>query len=307
MSTCKSDQTCLIKSAALVAAGAVAGYSIAKIVSANKKKAAAAKKQEKTDSDKIYETEASKNQYIEFHFTPGKTSYTRNLKEISEAFDFPLRIAQAFEPYVDSIRKAKGGENAKIRALDLGCAVGASCFELSKYFDEVIGVDLSTTFIQTANEMKVLKKLSYKAPEQGRLTIDREATLDPKANPENCKFVVGDALNVDPALGTFDAVLAANLIDRVPNPKKLLTNFAGLINKGGVLIHLSPYSWWDQACDASEWVGGKDGKRTEDELKKILSENGFEFVRECDEPFLIRDHTRRYQVGFSHCTVWRRK
>lgn len=307
MSSCKVDQCCLVKGAALVAAGAVAGYGLAKVVACKKSKAEAAKKKEKTDSDKIYETDASKNQYIEFHFTPGKTSYARDLKQISEAFDFPLRIAQAFTPYVDSIRKARGGESARIRALDLGCAVGASCFELSKHFDEVIGVDLSSTFIQTANEMKVVKKLTYKAPEQGRLTLDREATLDPAANADNCKFVVGDALNVDKALGTFDAVLAANLLDRVPHPKQLLTNFASLVNKDGILILLSPYSWWEQACDVSEWVGGTDGKRTEDEVKRILGENGFEFVRESDEPFLIRDHTRRYQVGFSHCTVWRRK
>lgn len=306
MSDYKLNTNTTAKNAALVAAGVTVGFAVAKLFATSATKSEARRKQEKTDSDKIYETEASKNQYIEFHYTPGKTSYTRNLVKIEEAFDFPIRIAQAFHPYIASIKDGKTGKDTRIRALDLGCAVGASCFELSKNFDEVIGIDLSSTFIQTANEMKVVKKLSYKAPLQGRLTIDRTAQLDEKANPENCKFVVGDALAVDEALGTFDAVLAANLIDRVPHPHLLLTNFSRLVNKNGILILLSPYSWWEQAADVSEWVGGKDGVRTEDAVKKVLSANGFAFVSEGDEPFLIRDHERRYQVGFSHRTVWRK-
>lgn len=42
------------------------------------------------------------------------------------------------------------------RALDVGCAVGGATFELSKYFDSVVGIDFSHAFVDTANELKVM-------------------------------------------------------------------------------------------------------------------------------------------------------
>ena len=40
---------------------------------------------------------------------------------------------------------------------------------------------------------------------------------------------------------------------------------------------------------------------------KAALEKEFELLNESDEGFLIRDHVRHYQLGFSHCTVWRKK
>ena len=39
----------------------------------------------------------------------------------------------------------------KGRALDLGCAVGRTSFDLTQYFDQVIGMDISKAFIEAAN------------------------------------------------------------------------------------------------------------------------------------------------------------
>jgi 2-polyprenyl-3-methyl-5-hydroxy-6-metoxy-1,4-benzoquinol methylase len=44
--------------------------------------------------------------------------------------------------------------NADSRALDVGCAVGASSFVLGKYFGDVLGVDFSQNFIDAANTLK---------------------------------------------------------------------------------------------------------------------------------------------------------
>jgi len=41
-----------------------------------------------------------------------------------------------------------GKAGAKMgRALDLGCAVGRSSFELAREYQEVVGIDISQTFI----------------------------------------------------------------------------------------------------------------------------------------------------------------
>ena len=254
------------------------------------------------ESRQIYETNKSNNQYMEFHFTPGKDLYSRKLQNVSEAFDFPIRLGQLFEKHY-STKAGKG----KGRAMDLGCATGASVFEMSKHFEEVVGVDLSKAFISTANKMKATGKLEYEGPVQGDITIQRVATIDPTANVDACKFFVGDALNVDPALGTFDAVLAANLLCRVPHPRQLLDSFSNLVNKDGILVLVSPYSWWEGATPVSEWIGGVPGKPSSEEQVKAILSKDFVLIEDHDEPFMIRDHIRRYQLGFSHCTIWRRK
>lgn len=286
------------------AASAAAGASIAALLLKRSSKssgdatAAVAVKEDPKESRETYETANSARQYMEFHFTPGSQSFTRSIGSITDAFDFPVRVAQKFAKFAPKSVKS---------ALDLGCATGASVFEMSKVFDKVVGVDLSNAFIDYANELKNNGTFKYSAPDQGLLTIPREASIPVGSKPERCTFLVGDALNVDPALGTFDGLLAANLVCRVPEPRKLLDSFARLINAGGILVLVSPYSWWEGATSREKWIGGRPGEaRSEDQVKGILSVD-FELVSEQDEPFLIRDHHRRFQLGFSHCTVWRRK
>ena len=37
------------------------------------------------------------------------------------------------------------------------------------------------------------------------------------------------------------------------------------------------------------------------------TEGGFDLVEQSDQPFLIKEHDRKYQWGCSHATVWRRR
>lgn len=256
--------------------------------------------QKGTESNVIYETDKSAYQYMEFHYTPSaKLFEPYNPKmTVQEAFDFPIRVARKF----DEFKPKKMG-----RVLDLGCAVGMSSFELTKSFNEVVGVDLSAGFIRCAQRIAKERVAEYEGPEQGLRGIPRRIALADDINTDKVRFEVGDAMNVDPALGTFDGVLAANLVCRVPDPEKMLRSFARIINKGGILVLVSPYSWWDGATAQDKWIGGTPGsERSEVLVRKILESAGFECVDEKDEPFLIRDHHRRFQLGFSSCTVWRR-
>lgn len=245
-----------------------------------------------------YESNALTRQYMEFHFTPSAESFPYSASSsIKDAYDFPTRLAKKFRKF----KPAKSGV-----VLDLGCAVGATSFELSKDFDQVIGIDLSEAFIGMANEVLKNGGIKYEAPDQGELSIPRSFTLGKDVNASRIKFLVGDALNIDPALGQFDAILGANLVCRVPDPEILFQAFENRINEGGILVLVSPYSWSEEATHMNKWFGGCRGRRSEDAVKARLSDK-FELLDERTEPFLIRDHTRRFQLGFSHCTVWRRK
>ncbi|GET89564.1 hypothetical protein, conserved [Leishmania tarentolae] len=279
-------------------------------------------------SSDIYESEAAARQYMEFHYTPSRESYTQRLRSVNEAYDFPTRVAHKFRTYM------KPG-NHKLRGLDIGCATGASVLEMSKVFDGgVIGIDFSEVFIHLAKEVVNQptsgKKVTYTAPVQGEITETRQLELPHGVRPERCEFYAGDAMNMfeeDSKITTttsrlypdvkywqakkgerFDGVLCLNLIDRVPDPQRLLKSFVRLLAKDGILILADPYSWWEDATEKSRWLGGKkdDGVRSEDAVKASL-EGKLELLSESDEAFLIRDHIRHYQLGFSHCTVWRKK
>ena len=65
----------------------------------------------------------------------------------------------------------------KIRALDIGCAVGGSAFELSRYFSEVVGFDFSAAFIKAANEMKEVGNMTYVSTIEGTIKESRIAKV----------------------------------------------------------------------------------------------------------------------------------
>ena len=47
--------------------------------------------------------------------------------------------------------------------LDVGCATGRHSFELARDFDEVVGFDFSSAFVQAYNKMKTNGRSDYKA------------------------------------------------------------------------------------------------------------------------------------------------
>lgn len=79
--------------------------------------------------------------------------------------------------------------------------MGASAFCLSKWCDEVIGIDFSQHFIDAANEMKTVGQMDYRVLEQGTIFSDHVAKLPDGVFPEKVTFLQGDACNLNPDLG----------------------------------------------------------------------------------------------------------
>ena len=75
-----------------------------------------------------------------------------------------------------SVQKKDIGNN---RALDIGCAVGRSAFELAREYKEVIGVDFSEAFIRTSQTLKKAGQLNYSLPVEGDLAESKVAIVDP--------------------------------------------------------------------------------------------------------------------------------
>ena len=56
--------------------------------------------------------------------------------------------------------------------------MGRSTFELSRHFNEAIGIDFSFAFIEKCNEMKEVGYSSYVMPDEGKLGLVKEAFVE---------------------------------------------------------------------------------------------------------------------------------
>ena len=199
---------------------------------------------------------------------------------------------------------------AQARALDLGCAVGRSSFELARTCTEVIGIDYSRRFIEAAKMMQQTGEAHVKRTEEGELSTPLRVEIPAEIHRERVCFECGDAMDLREDLGTFDVVLMANLIDRLREPQRCLRRLAGLVRAGGQLIITSPYTWLEEFTPRENWLGGYERNGSEvttlDGLTESLEE-AFELVRTRDLPFLIREHARKFQWSVAQASIWRRR
>ena len=79
-------------------------------------------------------------------------------------------------------------EGVLSRALDVGCAVGCSTFELARGFGEVVGLDYSSAFIQRCQELKMTGQSAYWLPSEGALgeTKIAQVHIDIVSGPDLC-------------------------------------------------------------------------------------------------------------------------
>ncbi|MFT7880084.1 MAG: 5-histidylcysteine sulfoxide synthase [Sulfurimonas sp.] len=204
-------------------------------------------------------------------------------------------------------------DKPKKRALDVGCAIGRSSFELARGFDEVTGVDFSARFIQQAQLLKEQGVLRYSVPIEGALESSEEVTLKAYGLEDiahKVSFWQADACNLKPIHRGFDLIFASNLIDRLYDPGKFLDALAERLNAEGILVLTSPYTWMEEYTPKEKWVGGyyKDGKAvtTLDGLLAYLGED-FELIDTREIPFVIQETARKHQYTVAQMSVWQKK
>jgi putative 4-mercaptohistidine N1-methyltranferase len=219
-----------------------------------------------------------------------------------EALEYPVRCVR---DCVDLTRL-----DANSRALDLGCAVGRSSFELARHCRQVIAIDSSHSFIEAATTLRNISELSYNRVDEGELTTPLVARAPADVDSGRLQFEVGDAQELRDHLGAFDVLLMANLIDRLTDPVRCLTRLSGLVNPRGQLIITSPYTWLPDFTPRDRWLGGFEQKGERQEalagLEAVLGKD-FELTGTKDLPFLIREHARKYQWSVAQASLWRRR
>ena len=247
-----------------------------------------------------YETETLLREYLLFHYGTAE--------QVLPWADGP-RTALGFATRVVQAGLSRLGEPAvrRDRALDLGCAVGGSSFELARTYGEVLGVDFSAAFAGAAQHLADHGELAYHYPEVGAILRPAVARVPAGVDRSRARFTTGDAQAPDPAWGTFDLVLAANLLCRLPEPRRCLAALGGLVRPGGALIISSPQTWLEAWTPREHWLGATPETGSPREALVASLAKDFRLVGEADVPFLIREHARKFQWSVADVTVWRRR
>ena len=244
-----------------------------------------------------YETDAQLNEYLVFHYASLEQTLPWEFGP-RQAYGFHARLAGC----IDESRLPRNS-----RALDLGCAVGRTAFELSRKCSAVVGIDYSQAFIGKANGILRSGEIPMLLKREGRLGDSVVNRLPDGVRPERVRFMQGDAEALPESIGRFDAITFANVLDRLPHPKRALEKLADITNPGAQVVICSPFTWWDEFTAPAERLGGfeREGREvtSHDTIASVL-EADFSLKATRDLPFLIREHERKYHFSVAQTGIW---
>ena len=297
-----------------------------------------AQSQAKQDATQVYfESDVVVSRYLSMHYGPQDQVFSllglvqgSSLGSMARLGEPPLKKGvDELAAWVKRGREASPLAPAEgLRALDLGCAVGRGSFELascitgppsspSPLFSEVVGVDVSARFIEVALRLKERHQMDYDYRVEGEI-YDRATAALPafSALPggweracQRTRFVRGDGCSLSSlGLGDFDAVLASELLESVPEPFALMKEIHAAMNEGGVLLLSSTFAWNERFSARDNWIGGtrKDGEpeRSEAALRRVIEEVGFEcLAEESATPSLVPVDSRSFELKILYTMV----
>ena len=242
--------------------------------------------------DTDYESVANLGIYLNFHFGNPDAGF---------AGKFGMaRFGLFHEVVLD--RFLRKGDRPGSSALDIGCGVGGASFHLSKFFDRVKGIDLSGSFVSSANVIKEKGRLDYRIRKTGNEWENAVALLPNGTNSERIIFKVGDACDSSCFPDTHDCVIALNLLCRTPDPRTALENIAKSVRPGGQVILSMPLSWSQEFTPREHWINGDPLIFLQERLGDTFKPDGSD-----DIPFLMCETERKHYWCVSHCSSWTKK
>ncbi len=141
-------------------------------------------------------------------------------------------------------------------ALDLGCAVGRTSFEIAGHTqDLVLGVDLNFSMLRVAS--RVLREGQAVYPERRVGVVYERREFPVEFNcADSVDFWCCDALCLPFSSETFGFISALNILDCISAPLVLLQVIEKILIQGGSVVACSPYDWSPAATPIEGWLGG---------------------------------------------------
>jgi SAM-dependent methyltransferase len=117
------------------------------------------------------------------------------------------------------------------RVLDMGCGAGRHAFEMYRRGADVIALD------QDADELSTVSEWFAAMREEGGLPASAEADVKQ-----------GDALNLPFPDGEFDRVVAAEVLEHIPDDGAAITELARVLRPGGTIAVTVPRWLPEKVC-----------------------------------------------------------
>jgi SAM-dependent methyltransferase len=242
-----------------------------------------------------YEADRTLQEYLAFHFPDGDPLEAL-LGDATPPLNsrFPYVVRTLWEP------RPEGW------ALDVGAACGRVTLDLARDHRFAVGLDLSRALMRGARVVQRAGVARYATIVEGDLVAEHEVAV---SAPANAAYLVGDALRLPVPDARFDTVVALNLVDRVPDPRRALDELARVTAPGGTLIVASPFTWLPKFTPKENWLGGflrNDEPVRGIEAVRTRFGEGFSILEERRLPFYIPHHKRTGQLGVAHLIKLRR-
>jgi len=140
--------------------------------------------------------------------------------------------------------------------LELGCGVGRACFELAaRGRGRVVGIDSNLPMLRCGSGVRAEGVARFGVRRAGVLYEPVERAHE-SAGRERVELWCADALDPPFEDGSFDTVLALNVLDCVVSPVRLLERASAMLRPGGRLLLTTPYDWTAGVTPMEAWLGG---------------------------------------------------
>jgi SAM-dependent methyltransferase len=218
-----------------------------------------------------YNQQKAVNDYYRMQYGPFLTNETIN--PLTESF---------YQEVKKTLGKYVGHET---QLLEIGCGLGRVVFEASdSNIKKGIGTDISRAFITECN-------LIHKNSSQNT----SYAVNDPN---NSLSFQVVDAQKLPFNNQEFNCIVCLNLIDRVPQPKKVAEEIERVLSDGGILVISDPYDWQDKYTDLKDRV---------ENIHQLFPSDEWETLEEIDHlPYRCYSHARKFVHYDDHLIVFKK-
>lgn len=180
--------------------------------------------------------------------------------------------------------------DSKEKLLDLGCGTGQLTIPLHKYFEQVIGIDISEEMINEAR----------------RISLEK--------NAQNIRFITMESEKIDKELGQFDLILCGNAFHWMDRELVLNKSYDILKPSGGMAILAGGSVWTGKKSWQKEtlkiikkWLGekrkaGKGEYPTKHKLhEEYIQESKFQLMKKGDYKF-IHEWSIESLIGYLYST-----
>jgi 2-polyprenyl-3-methyl-5-hydroxy-6-metoxy-1,4-benzoquinol methylase len=135
--------------------------------------------------------------------------------------------------------------------------------------------------------------------------------FDLKPLVKKVKFLQSDFTNLKNVFSGYDLILLNDILDRIYQPKELLSQLHRRMNDNGILVISTCYDWDEKYTKPENWLGGyrssAEPVRGIETVEELLREHFIKTDQKTTLPSLFRINKRKSVLKDVEVTVWRRR